>query len=376
MSLLVRRLLVVLGVVILFGGMMASRFLSGQKKDPPRRSEQAIIKSVDTFHVTNSEIPTTLEVQGELVAFDKIDIFSEVTGTLLASSKPFKEGSYFPKGSILIKIDDMEAQLSLQSQKSTLMNAITQMMPDLKIDYKESFDQWNAYLEKFDPEKSIQPFPEAINKQEKLFIASRNIYSQYYNIKSVEERLSKYVIKAPFSGVITESAINPGTLVRNGQRLGVLMNTSNYELEATVALRDLKYLQEGNRVQLFSDDIEGEWAGRIKRINNMLDAGTQTVKVFIDVNGKNLREGMYLRGEVIASRIDNAVQIPKNLLIDQNTIYAVRDTQLLLLPIEVIKVNKENAIVRGIEDNTALLKDKIPGSFDGMRVNINTTPTS
>ena len=376
MSLLARRLLVVLGFLILVGGALASQFLAGQKKEPPRKAEQAAIKSVETFNVTNQSIPTTLEVQGQLVAFDKIDIFSEVSGTLVSSAKPFKEGTYFPKGATLIKVDEMEAKLALQSQKSTLMNTITQMMPDLKIDYKQGFDHWNNYLEGFDPDHPIQPIPEATTKQEKFFIASRNIYSQYYNIKSAEERLGKYVIKAPFSGVITEAMINPGTLVRNGQKLGVLMNTNNYELEATVALRDLKYLQVGNQVQLYSDDIEGKWTGRIKRINNMLDAGTQTVKLFISVNGKNLREGMYLRGDVAASKIENAVRLPKGLLVNQKAVFAVRDTLLSLLPVEVVKTTRDHAIVRGIGDETQLLKNKIPGSFDGMRVNISSKPTS
>ncbi len=376
MSLLIRRLLVVLGVFVLIGGVLFSQFLAAQKEAPPRKTETAIIKSVDTFHIVNQSIPTSLEIQGELVAFDKIDIFSEVSGTLLSSSRPFKEGTFFPKGSVLIKVDDMEAKLNLQSQKSTLMNAITQMMPDLKIDYEESFGHWNDYLEQLDPEKKIQPLPQAANQQEKFFVASRNIYSQYYSIRSAEERLSKYVIKAPFGGVITESMINPGTLVRNGQRLGALMNTNNYELEATVALRDLKYLEVGNKVQLTSDDIAGNWTGRIKRINNMLDPGTQTVKIFVSVSGKQLREGMYLKGDVKASRIENASSIPKSLLVNQNAVFLVRDTALQLLPVEVVKLTRDNAIVRGINNNAALLKDKIPGSFDGMRVNINPTPQS
>ena len=376
MNLLVRRLLVVLGVFILAAGTMASRFLSSQKEAPPRKAEQAAIKSVDTFHIVPGLIPTTLEIQGELEAFDKIDIYSEVSGTLLSSDKPFKEGNYFKKGSTLIRVDDTEAKLSLQSQKSGLMNTITQMMPDLKIDYPESFEQWNDYLENMDPDQPVKAFPDPVNRQEKMFVAARNLYSQYYNIRSAEERLDKYIIKAPFGGVITESAINPGTLVRNGQQLGVLMNTGNYELVATVALRDLKYIKVGNVVELESEDIDGSWSGRIRRINNMLDPGTQTVKVFVSVSGKNLREGMYLKGVVNASKVENAALVPKNLLVDQEAVFIVEDTILRLLPVEVVKIMRENAILRGLNNDHTILKVKVPGSYDGMRVNINTTPTS
>ena len=81
-------------------------FLSGRmadSKQPPKRKPIPKQEKVaQIMRATNTSIPTTLEVQGSLVAFDKIDIFTEVSGTLEETAKPFKVGSYFPKGSILI----------------------------------------------------------------------------------------------------------------------------------------------------------------------------------------------------------------------------------------------------------------------------------
>ena len=372
MSLTLRRIFVVLSVLILAAAFVGFNYMSSQKKPPPRKSAPILTKQVDTIRIINGTIQNTLEVQGELVAYDKIEIFTEVSGTLVSSAQPFKEGSYFPKSSILIKVDEMEAKLALQAQKSTLLNGITQAMPDLKIDYPESFENWKAYLDNFELEDPLPTFPDPVDKQEKFFIASRNLYNQFYSIKSAEERLNKYIIKAPFSGVITESSINPGTLVRAGQKLGTLMNTSNYELEVTVPLRDLKYIKSGNYVRLHSDDISGNWKGKVKRISDQVDPSTQTVTLFISVTGKALREGMYLRGDIDASQIDNAVTIPKDLLIRQSEVYIVNDTILRLHPIEIVKITEENAIVRGLENETILLKETFPGIYDGMPVKIRT----
>ena len=368
-QLLFRRLGIVLGIVLLVVAFVAAKKLTEEKAAPPRKKEVKTTPSVTTFPAVVEKVPTMLSVQGELVAFDKIDIFSEVTGALVSTSRPFKVGTYFPKGAVLIKIDNSEAHLSLLAQKSSLLNAITQLMPDLKVDYPESFAHWQAYLDDFDPEAAITALPEAINDQEKYFIASRNLYTQYYNIKSQEERLDKYEIDAPFSGVITQTSINPGAVVRTGQKLGELMNTGNYELQVTVPLSELKYIQLGNTVTLISDDLDGEWSGRVKRINNQVDSGTQTVKVFISVSGSNLREGMYLRGDIAASSIDNAVKIPRDLLIDQKAVYVVRDSILQLESVQVIKITSDAAIVRGIPEGTRLLKELFPNAFDGMKVN-------
>ena len=57
--------------------------------------------------------------------------------------------------------------------------------------------------------------------------------------------------------MITEATIHPGSLVRVGQKLGELMNTNNYELEATVRLANLNYIKVGSQVTLYSDDTEG-----------------------------------------------------------------------------------------------------------------------
>lgn len=370
-SLLLRRLGIIAAVLIVGGAIFGAKYLSDQKAPPKRKETVAKDKLVQTMPVNNEDIPTELEVQGELVAFDKIDIFSEVSGALIETSRPFKVGSYFQKGNVVLRVNDDEARLSLLSQKSSLLNSITQVMPDLKIDYPESFKQWKHYLDQFDPEKPIKVFPSALNDQEKFFIASRNLHTQYYNIKSAEERLSKYTVYAPFSGVVTQASINTGAVVRAGQKLGELMNTSNYELEATVPLSDLKYIKTSNAVKLYSDDIEGTWTGRVKRINDQVDPGTQTVKVFIDVNGKGLKEGMYLKGGITASMVEQAMKIPRRLLVNQNFVYTVRDSLLELTEVDVVKFLEDAAIIRGLKKGTQLLKEPVPGAFDGMKVRVN-----
>ncbi len=371
-----RRIGVAAGFGILLGSFFVSQLFSTLKTPPPTRPEAAPLPVVEVVTARPEAQSTSLEVQGSLVAFDKIDLFSEVSGTLEETSRPFKVGSYFPEGSVLIRIDDTEARLSLLSQKSNLLNAITQIMPDLKIDHPESFPAWEAYLQAFDLEQPIRPFPQPVNDQEKYFIASRNLHTQYYTIKSAEERLGKYVLSAPFAGVLTQTSINPGAVVRAGQKLGELMNNAAFELEATVPLSDLQYVRTGSAVTLFSDDVNGQWSGRVKRISDQVDPGSQTVKVFIGLNGPQLREGMYLRGKIDAGTIENAVSVPRNLLVDQKRLYVLRDTLLDLKEVEVVRYEGDQAIVKGLEEGAQYLIEKLPGAFAGMRVQAkNTEPT-
>ena len=359
----------IIGIAVMGGGFYGMNYLISKKEAPPRKEENNRRKGVSAQPVANGAVATTLDIQGRLQAFNKIGLFSEVTGTLKATGRPFKVGTYFPKGAPLLKIDDEENRLALQAQKATLLNMVAMMMPDLKIDYPESFPAWQKYLDDFSVDASIQPLPAPKNQAEKLFVAGRNLYTQYYTIKGQEERLTKFTIYAPFSGVLTQANIDVGAVVRTGQQIGELMANGSYELVASVPLSQLDYLSVGNKVQLSSEDLAGTWSGKIKRISDQIDAGSQTVNVFIGVSGKGLREGMYLRGQATATTIQNALEIDRDLLIDQQSVFVLEaDSIVRLHPVQVVKFNQETVVIRGLGDGTELIDNVPAGAFDGMLV--------
>ena len=367
----------VIGIVIVAVGYFGMMWLFNQKEEAPRKPVEKRARTVETRRISNGELSATLDVQGRLQAYNKIQLFSEVGGTVLETGRPLKEGTYFPKGEVILRIDDQEARLNLQAQKATLMNAIATIMPDLKIDYPNSFATWEAYLDEYSVDEPLPELPTAVDQAEKLFVAGRNLYTQYYSIKSLEERLSKYVLYAPFSGVLTEVMIDQGAVVRAGQALGELMATGYYEMVATVPLSDLEYLETGSEVKLYSEDIDGEWTGKIRRISDQIQTGSQTVEVYIGVSGKELREGMYMRGEAAARTLENVVEIDRTLLIDEEEVYVVQDDSLLtLVPVTIEKNNRQTAIVSGLSDGTELLTSTVPGAFDGMLVRIAESETT
>lgn len=371
MSKLVRRITIIAAPIILVGAVMISNSFAENKKETTTTPSATIPPpEVSVLTVENGNVTTTLDIQGELMAFDKINIFSEVAGTLKPLSKSFKVGTFFKKGELMLSIDEEEARLGLLAQKSTLLNSITLLMPDLKIDYPESFANWKKYLDEFDVKASITDFPKPLNDQEKYFINVRNLLTQYYNIKSTEERLSKFNIYAPFGGVLTTVNTNQGALIGPGQNLGELMNTSLYELQATVPLSDLRYIKVGNSIELMSDGIPGTWKGRVKRIGDQIDRTTQTATVFIGVSGQNLREGMYLRGKGNGEQVLDAIKIPRNLLVNQNAVFSVEDGLLKLEKVEIVKIVREDAIVKGLANGAVILKEVVPGLSEGMKVNV------
>ena len=370
MSSTFRKISIVLGALILFGSIFVLAPKLSKKEAPPKKeiTEAVVAREVKVMTVKNGDVNSKLAIQGSLEAFNKVDIFAEVTGTLSNANKTVKVGNYFKKGAVLLDIDREEAKLNILSQKSSLLNAITTLMPDLKIDYPESFQQWKTYIDNFNVEHPIKTFPKPLNDQEKYFIASKNILSSYYSIKSAEKRIQKYTVYAPFSGVITQSTIQPGSLVRAGQKMGELMGTSLYEMKAALNLEDLQFIKTGSKVSLYSDAIAGSWTGTVKRISDQIDPNTQSVIAYIGASGKGLREGMYLRGNLNSQTIKSAIQIPIDLLVNQDQVYAVKDGKLTLQTIEIVNTNADYAVIKGLRDNTLILKEKIIGAYEGLAV--------
>ncbi len=358
--------------LIIFGiGAFFYNYLSSQKKSSVSEEPiKEVLRNVQVMSAGSSNVDNKIEIDGRLVAYERMNLFSKVTGLLLKTSKPFRKGVIFNEGDLLFELDTREIHYALLAQKSTLLNSITQIMPDLKIDYPSAFEKWKRYLDQFDVEKPVRDLPVVSSDQEKYFVASKNIYNTYYNIKSQEARLADYQIYAPFTGVITEANTYPGTLVSPGQRLGTIANTSRFELEAPINLTDMKYVKSGQRVKLYSSELEKEWTGTVKRISNVIDPATQYLPVFIELRGSGLREGMYLKGELKGNKLKDVTALPKTAVVNQTKVYLVKNGKVEIKDIEVIKRDAINVYVRGVNAEDQIITNSQSGLYTGQKVSV------
>jgi membrane fusion protein (multidrug efflux system) len=358
----------VIAGLMLAAGFVISTILSSQKEPMRRKPETARQKSIPIITVHNKDIEIPIEMSGPLYAYDKVEMFAEVSGVLLNTPKHFRAGTPFKKGEVLIKIDDLVYKNTVLAQKSSLLNQLTLLLPDLSIDFPQSSQRWETYLKNMNLQEELGPLPEPTSDKERYYIASRNIYHQYYVIKGMETTLSKYTIRAPFVGVVSVSLINPGTLVRVGQKLGEFISTEVYEMEASVSLFDANRLETEQQVSLTSEDVQGEFTGYIRRINRVLDPTSLTVKIYIHVQDPRLRDGMYMVAKAEGKPIPGAVAVAKDLLVGNNSLFAVENSVLVLKPVRVVAERGDIAIVRGLATGTKILGEVWAEARVGMKI--------
>ena len=360
---------IVLGIILLVGAIfIAKKFIDNKNK--PKPVVKKIIKKVIVDTVKNKSIPIIITTSGTLSAKHKIEIFAEVQGVLKPLGKEFKAGTSYRKGEIILKLNSDEFYANLQAQKSNFYNTITAILPDIRLDFPNEFKKWQSYLASFDINKTLPKLPTISTDKEKYFIAGRGINTAYYNVKNLEVKLYKYSLRAPYNGIVTEALVTTGTLVRMGQKLGEFIDPRIYEMEVSVNANFADLLKKGNSVSLHNLEKTKNYTGKVIRINGKVDSKSQTIKAYIQVAHKDLKEGMYLEANLVAKEEKEAIEVSRKLLVDNSKLFIVKDTILKLKEINPVYFSADKVVVKGIEDGTLLLSKLVPGAYDGMKVQI------
>lgn len=357
---------IVLGVIALFLSIFISKRLSAPKKvETPKSSfRDAVVPVVPTsWEINQARVASS----GRVKAMNRMELFAEVNGVLLNNN--FRAGQSFSKGQVIAEIDQQEFVAQLKSQRSAFLGLLSQVLPDISVDFQEEFESWNRFAAGIEIEKSLPALPELNKPKLKAFLSGRNVLNQYYAIKSQEVRLTKYRIVAPYNGVLSEVNIQPGTLVRSGQRLGLFLDPNTYELEAAVSESQLERFKVGLNVTLKTETGEPLY-GQVSRVNAAVNTQTQLVNVYLTLKGRNIREGQYVQFAAGGETIAKSMKIPRTWLSERNTVFAVKqtDSTLFELPVVVNAIEKDQAIISGFDEGIWMLKRSVSGAFEGMKV--------
>jgi membrane fusion protein (multidrug efflux system) len=358
------------GIVIVIASVQTCKMMSASKEQFKSISVDKIT-TVFTEKVVLSEVPVFIESSGVLEAVEKLELYSEVQGMMLPDGGKFKEGVSFSAGQTLIAVKANDIQAQLVAQRSSFQRLLTSVMADMRLDYNDQFSGWNTYLTNMNVEKALAELPVVSSEQLKLFLTGRSIYSEYYNIKNAEINLAKFGITAPYNGILVESNVDPGTVIRPGQKLGVFIRPNNYELEIAVSAAITDKLEKGQRVKLSIDKFfDKTWDGTISRMNRTVNTESQLSAVFVKVNSEKLKDGMFMHAKIQANAVESALEVSRSVLFDDNKVFIVRDSMLIEKPILVKHQAQNTAVISGLENGDELLTKIPPGAFAGMKVSI------
>ena len=115
-------------------------------------------------------------------------------------------------------------------------------------------------------------------------------------------------------------------------------------------------------------DKVNTYQGKVTRINGSVDQATQTIKAYIEVRDSGLREGMYLEANLDAKEEANAIEIDRNLLLENNRIFVVRDSILDMIDVEPVYFSNKKVVLKNVPDGLTILSKPVIGAYTGMLV--------
>jgi len=357
------------GAGINYGETNAEEIRADRKKSDGDANDSLKYKSVTAVLISNDSIPSTIKGYGRVVSTSSINVSSEVQGKI-TSAITLKKGIHFKKGQTLFSLNNSDAKLALKARKSGFLSLLTTILPDIKIDFPDRFNNWNNFYKTIKVNEPIPRFPDFTSAKEKNFIISRKVLTEYYQIKSDEERLRKYSVSAPFDGSIIDAFTDVGAIVNPGSPVLSIIRDNTMEIEIPIASEKIEQVGVGSEV-LLVDHNHKSYSGSVARIGDYINQQTQTVPVFVNISDESdgLYNGMYLDANITGHGFENVVEIPRKSLIGSNEIYFVaEDSSLTTLKINIIDYQENSITVSGIPNKTNVVIESVVNINEGDKV--------
>jgi multidrug efflux pump subunit AcrA (membrane-fusion protein) len=365
---------VVVALLVLLGGSAAlSKLFISMKPEPPRMPDMKMKRYVKAEPIKYNEITSSVAREGRVVSSSEITLVAEASGKIEKGDVTLRKGSSFKKGQLIAEIYKDEVELALKARKSRFLTIVTTLLPDIKVDFPEQLNAYEMFFRAIDMDEDLPELPAVRNEKLKIFLASRNVLSEYYGIKQDEKRLKRHSLYAPFNGTFTQVNFEVGGYVNAGGQIAKMIRTDQLEVEVPVKNDLSKWIKIGDKVQVFSKNRTSAMPGVVVRKSNFLDPRTQSRSIFVKVQHSAndiLLAGEYKLVEFPGQKIKDAMEIPSNAVFNSNEVFAVIDGKLKKRVIDIIKVNETTLIFNGLPEGQKIVVEPLINAKENSPVGI------
>lgn len=366
--------LILTGIIIaVLLGASAIAYQLISTKPQTKKSPKAIrILTVKAFQEEPSNYDLSIDYPAKVVPQDMVALGVEVGGKIERGNVALKTGQVFRKGDLLFSINADDVKAKLISSKSKYITLISQVLPDVRIDLPEEFAKWEHFFDNISLEKPLPQLPKTNGSKEKVYMASKGVISNYYDIVSQELLATKHNIYAPFNGVFTSITKEVGAIVAANSQIGTISSTDNLDIIASVSQMEAGRISLGNKAYIHARDRK-VFTGTISRISSYVDNKTHMVDVYINVYepSRAIIEGEMVDVTIPIGTVKDVIKIPVEAVGKNNIVYGVDSlNKIYFIPVTVDYEFGEWAYVRGVKKGSTILQESLITPTEGLEVNV------
>lgn len=361
---------------------LAAAFAVGCEKPAPPAPPPPEVYVAD---VVQRDVPVYLDLVGQTVAFQDVELRARVEGFL--DSMTFREGSFVNRGALLYTIDRKPLEATLAQAKADQATAEARLSKA-----QNDVARYTPLVVK-----------QAVSKQEldDARAALEAAKSQVDASKAVVEKsafdLSYTRVTAPISGLVGTTLVKPGNLVGRGQN--TLLNTISQidPMLFRVGVTEADYLKVVRRAQgrvreapriadiqlTLTDGVEHPHTGRLSVVDRAVDPATGTLTVQIEFPNPEfvLRPGQYGRARLLLETKTGALLVPQRAVQELQSLYSVlvvdKENKVASRTVKVgQKVDSLWVIENGLTQGERVIVEGVQRVRDGLVVSPKPAPAT
>lgn len=258
---------------------------------------------VKSVALVEAERPVRRDISEYVAETSRITAESQVEvlakGSGHCTSINVEEGDRVKEGQVLAELD--RAEMEAQVRQSRV----------------------NAAQQKAAYERADRGFKEGIVSKAERDNAKFAYEQAEASLEMQEVQLSFLTIRSPIRGVVTERMIQEGMLVSTGTPVFTVVDPSTYVLPISVDERKLPRLRVGQTAYVTIDSVgDRQFEATVRRINPGVELQSHAVKVILEFDPEDhqyLREAAFARYQLVMDTHEDAVAVPKDAIIEDNT---------------------------------------------------------
>ncbi len=309
-------------------------------------------------------IHRSILLPGDILPWQQVTLFSKVSGYL--EEIKYDKGDWVKEGDVIARIAVPELENELEKEQAELTKCDAEVVR-AQAEFKLRKTIHNR-LVKVQAESKDMVSQEQVDEAEgnlevaraELALSKSRTDVAISNIERTKTFLNYALIKAPFSGVITNRWVDPGALIQvattsqeEKASLVHLMDINTIRVQVHVPEPDTPFIKMGKRARLTIDELPGKvFESDISRFSWALARGTRTMLVEIDFtnDGHFLRPGMFGKVNIELEAHEDTMTIPAEALIMEKKkkyVYIVNEDKVKKV---LVKTGIDDGIIVEIMD--------------------------
>ncbi len=381
---------ILLPLVVLAGGGFAALKIRQSEKMPEPRETTVHDPVVRVVPVRRDDVTLDVTTYGTVRSRTEIQVVPRVTGRVEYVAPGFRDGGFFKKGEVLVRIEREDYELAKTRAGAFVSQAEARLERELA-EAEVAKKEWDEF--------GKGEAPALVLREPQLAEARAALSSAKATLAAAELDLGRTEIRAWFDGRVRQESVEVGQFLMAGSRIATVYGTDFAEVRLSIPDDQLGYLDlpvlrdiaagshAGNLIPVrLSTTMSGtrfQWDGEIARTEAEVDPRTRVIYCVARVRdpyavGENGRPplmiGMYLKAVIPGRRVEGVASVPRSALRGRNRVLVVdADDRIRWRTVEILRKQSARVLIKsGLEVGERVCLTDLETPIEGMKVRVET----